>query len=84
MPVTKRRRKRKPVRFKIVSFKVSAKQKRSLLNYCKARGTTPIKLIKKNIQKYLDNFALEVPEQYFVTEKQLDLFREAGPAKDQK
>ncbi|MCX6233814.1 MAG: hypothetical protein NT175_03705 [Bacteroidetes bacterium] len=54
------------------------------MNYCKARGTTPIKLIKKNIQKYLDNFALEVPEHYFVTEKQLDLFREAGPAKDQK
>jgi hypothetical protein len=82
MPVTKRKKKRKVVRFKTVQFKISARQKRSLRNYCKARGTTPIKLIKKSIQKYLDNFACEVPQHYFVTEKQLDLFKEPKQSGD--
>jgi hypothetical protein len=72
----KKRKKRKIVRFKTVTFKISARQKRSLMNYCEARGTTPNKLIKKSIRKYLESYADRVPEQYFVTEKQLKLFAE--------
>lgn len=50
------------------------KQKRSLLNYCHARKTTPNKLIKKMIRPYISNYSVEVPEEYYITENQLDLF----------
>ena len=50
------------------------RQKRSLMNYCRARKTTPIKLIKKSIRRYIENFASEVPEELFFTQNQLDLF----------
>jgi hypothetical protein len=72
----KRRKKRKVVRFKTVTFKISSRQKRSLMNYCNARGITPNKLIKRCIRKYLEGFADHVPENYFITEKQLELFAE--------
>ncbi len=57
---------------------MSYKQKRSLINYCHARQTTPNKLIKKMIRKYISNFAEDVPEEYYVTENQLDLFNDNG------
>jgi len=49
---------------------------KSLENYCKARKTTPTKLIKRSIHDYIENFALEVPEKYHVSHNQLDLFEE--------
>lgn len=77
MPV-KKKRKRKKARYRTISFKLSDRQKRSLVNYCHARRTTPTKLIKKSIRKYIENFADNVPEEYYVTENQLDLFEENG------
>ncbi len=71
-----KREKRKKVKFKTVAFKLSARQKRSLLNYCEARKTTPNKLIKKAIRRYIEFYASEVPAEYFVTENQLALFEE--------
>lgn len=68
--------KRKKIKFKMVSFMLSEKQNRSLNNYCKARKTTPIKLIKKSIFRYINAYDLEVPKQYFVSERQLELFNE--------
>jgi hypothetical protein len=68
-----RRKKRK--KFKTVTFKLSPRQMKSLKNYCKARKTTPTKLIKKSIRGYTESFANEVPEKYHVTPNQLDLFR---------
>ncbi|UBM61827.1 hypothetical protein LA303_10460 [Candidatus Sulfidibacterium hydrothermale] len=62
--------------FKTVTFKLSAKQMKSLKNYCKARKTTPIKLIKKSIRNYTENFSEEVPPKYYVTANQLDIFEE--------
>ena len=47
---------------------------KSLTNYCRARKTTPTKLIKKKIRFYTENFAHEVPEKYHVTHNQLDMF----------
>ncbi len=47
---------------------------KSLKNYCKARKTTPTKLIKKRIRMYTESFANEVPEKYHITPNQLDLF----------
>lgn len=47
---------------------------KSLKNYCRARKTTPIKLIKKNIRIYTESFADHVPEKYFATHNQLEMF----------
>ena len=71
-----RKKKRKKVKFKTVTFKLSSRQKRSLINYCEARKTTPNKLIKKAIRRYIEFYAREVPPEYFITENQLDLFVE--------
>ncbi len=72
----RRKRKLKPLVFKTISFKLTVRQRKSLRNYCKARKTTPTKLIKKMIRPYIDNYAVSVPEEYFITENQLDLFKE--------
>jgi len=77
MPVLKSRKKRrKKVRFKEVKLKLSKNQQRSLGNYCRARGTTPNKLIKKMIRRFLINYSKDIPEESFVTANQLDLFNE--------
>ena len=71
-----RPKRRKKVRYSEIRIRLSYKQKRSLINYCHARKTTPNKLIKKMIRKYISNFADDVPEEYYVTENQLDMFAE--------
>ncbi|MCK9453421.1 MAG: hypothetical protein M0Q90_17130 [Bacteroidales bacterium] len=75
---TKRKsvKKRRKPKNKTITFKLTESQFRSLSNYCKARKTTPVKLIKKNIEKYTTAYAKEVPPQYYVTENQLNLFSE--------
>ncbi len=75
-------KKRKKVRYSEIRIRLSYKQKRSLINYCHARKTTPNKLIKKMIRKYISNFADDVPEEYYITEKQLDLFNDNGEEED--
>jgi predicted transcriptional regulator len=79
MPVTKRKKKRKPVRYKTLTIKLTTRQKRSLERFAKSRKTTPVKLIKKAIRPLLENYAnLEVSVN---TEKvnQLQLFdKDAG------
>jgi hypothetical protein len=69
-----KKKKRKPVRFKTIKIKVSAKQKRSLENFCKARKTTPNKIIKKSIRPLLENYADLVPVKNTEKIKQLQLF----------
>jgi len=77
MPVKKTKKKvRKKVRYKEVKLKLSKNQQRSLDNYCNARKTTPNKLIKKMIRRFLTNYSKNVPEESFATENQLDLFEE--------
>ncbi len=61
-------------KYKTITFKLSARQMKSLKNYCRARKTTPIKLIKKNIRTYTESFADHVPERFFATHNQLDIF----------
>ena len=75
MPVNKtRKKKRKKVRYREVTLKLSKNQQQSLVNYCIARRTTPTKLIKKMIRPFLSNYSKEVPEDIYVTANQLDLF----------
>jgi len=69
-------KKRRKPKFKTITFKLTEKQFRSLSNYCTARKTTPVKLIKKSIERYTTTYAKEVPQQYYVTENQLNLFPE--------
>lgn len=65
---------RKSRKYKAVTFKLSPGQYRSLRNYCKARKTTPIKLIKRNIERFLTAYEYEVPNDLYLTENQLQLF----------
>lgn len=61
-------------KYKTVTFKLSSRQYKSLSNYCKARKTTPIKLIKRNIERFLTSYEYEVPTNLCLTENQLQLF----------
>jgi hypothetical protein len=75
MPIASRKTKRrKRVRYKAVTLMLSENQKISLMNYCRARKTTPTKLIKKMIRPYISQYDKSVPEELFITENQLDLF----------
>ena len=75
MPVKRKRKARKTI-YKIIDFKLSIRQKKSLRNYCKARKTTPTKLIKKMIAPFINNYADSVPDELYNTANQLDLFEE--------
>ncbi len=68
--------KRKKAKYKTVCFKLSAKQMKSLKNYCRARKTTPNKLIKKSIRYYTENFSREIPKKFYATANQLDIFED--------
>jgi hypothetical protein len=75
MPRKKAKKARKPIKFKTITIKVTAHQKKSLMNYSKSRRTTPNKLIKKAIRPLLQNYAgLEVDNMSPVKVNQLELF----------
>ena len=67
-------KKRKPLKFKSVTLKLTARQKKSLENYCRSRGTTPVKVIKKSIRPLLENYSSLVPKNTFISVNQLELF----------
>ena len=71
-----KRKTRKPLRFKIVQLKLTVRQKKSLENYCKSRGTTPLKIIKKSIRPLLENYSSAVPPRNNASVKQLKLFEQ--------
>ncbi len=76
MPGKRHKKPRKRTKYSKVTFKLTARQKKSLMNYCKARKTTPNKLIKKSIRRFITGFDQHVPIEYFTTENQLDLFED--------
>ena len=76
MKAEKNKRSRKSYQYHAVTFKLSNGQYRSLKNYCKARKTTPIKLIKRSISRFISTYEYEVPPELYVTENQLLLFDE--------
>ncbi len=65
---------RKPVRYRTVKLKLTAKQKRSLDNFCRSRRTTPTKVIKRAIRPFIENFGGNIEPVSYVTENQLQLF----------
>ena len=68
------KKKIKKKKFKRMTFMLSDRQMKSFKNYCKARGTTPNKLLKKSIRNYTEHFHISVPDKYHVQHNQLDLF----------
>ena len=74
MKVKKNKRTRRSYQYHAVTFKLSQGQYRSLRNYCKARKTTPIKLIKRCISRFISNYEYDVPAELYLAENQLQLF----------
>ena len=74
--VNKKKKSRRRYKHHAVTFKLTSGQYKSLKNYCKARKTTPIKLIKKSIERFISHYEYEVPAELYLTENQLDLFDE--------
>ena len=74
--VNKKKKSRRRYKHHAVTFKLTSGQYKSLKNYCKARRTTPIKLIKKSIERFISHYEYEVPAELYLTENQLDLFDE--------
>lgn len=72
----KKKKTRRKSKHHAVTFKLTTGQYKSLKNYCKARRTTPIKLIKKSIERFISSYEYEVPAELYLTENQLDLFVE--------
>ena len=70
------KRSRRKHQYHAITFKLSRGQYNSLRNYCKARRTTPIKLIKRSISRFISNYEYEVPPELYVTENQLMLFED--------
>ena len=54
-------KRRKKIRYKSITIKLTTRQKRSLERFAMSRRTTPNKIIKKAIRPLLENYAdLEV------------------------
>lgn len=70
----KKKSRRRNYKYHAVTFKLTSGQYKSLKNYCKARKTTPIKLIKKSIERFISHYEYEVPQELYLTENQLELF----------
>ena len=71
----KKKKTRKALQFSTVRLKLTRRQKKSLQNYCRSRGTTPLKVIKKAIRPLLENYVSEVPAYHNPSVKQLELFK---------
>ncbi len=71
-----KKKSRRRYKYHAVTFKLTSGQYKSLKNYCKARKTTPIKLVKKSIERFISHYEYEVPAELYLTENQLDLFEE--------
>ncbi|MGE5423998.1 MAG: hypothetical protein ACM3N9_01470 [Syntrophothermus sp.] len=67
--------KKKKVKFKKITLKVTSRQKRSLENYCISRGVTPVRMIKMSIRPLLQNYSSSVPA-VPVSPRQLQLFQD--------
>lgn len=74
MASTRKKKKRKKTRFHTLKLKLTSSQRKSLMNYCEARKTTPTKLIKKMIRPVLRDYVYRVPEKLYLTPNQLELF----------
>ncbi|MCX6271714.1 MAG: hypothetical protein NTU44_10935 [Bacteroidetes bacterium] len=76
MPVKKKTKKTKKIKYKKITFKVTEKQKQLIDRFCKAKRTTPTKMIKSAIRDHLSRYSSSLPESDYISENQLKLFDE--------
>ena len=69
-----RKRKRKPIKFRQVSFKLTVGQKAALDRFCRMHNTTPIRYIKALVNSQVERYKPGSPPPTFVTANQLELF----------
>jgi hypothetical protein len=74
----KRRKKRKKVKFRQLSFKLTEQQYKALRIYCRRNKLTPIRYLKKLINHQIERFKNDLPPEHLVTPNQLELFPEEG------
>lgn len=72
----RKKKRRKAVKYKTITLKVTARQKKSLENFCKARKTTSNKIIKKAIRPLLENYTDLFVEHKNDKIRQLQLFED--------
>ncbi|MCF8302784.1 MAG: hypothetical protein K9I94_05855 [Bacteroidales bacterium] len=65
--------KRRKVRYRKITFKLSTKEKSVIDRFCRTNGITPNKFYKTAIREYLQNNS-EMKEADFILENQLKLF----------
>ena len=74
-PIKKKKpAKKKKIRFRKISMKITDQQKRKIDRYCTFHGTTLNKLFKVAIAEYIENHGGEVAEDEPVSKNQLKLF----------
>jgi hypothetical protein len=69
-----RKKAHKPIRYKVITFKLTSRQKKSLDNFCRSRRSTPIKVIKNSIRPLIEKYADSPPPDSYVSVNQLELF----------
>jgi hypothetical protein len=69
-----KKKKKKAVKFKKVTITISSRQKKSLMNFCKSRKSTPNKIIKKAIKPLLENYTNPEVHHTSLKPSQLQLF----------
>lgn len=74
MPVKTARRKRKKVRYKSLSLKLSTISYAKLQRYCQKHRLTPNKVMKKALKVYMERFGPVMDHQVPVSENQLTIF----------
>ena len=74
--VKRKSRKRKKVKYKKISLKLSMKQYNSLKMYCDALSITPVKYIKRSISRYLKFQQADLLTKDLSSVNQLDLIEE--------
>ncbi|MCK9203451.1 MAG: hypothetical protein M0P58_03320 [Bacteroidales bacterium] len=73
-PRKKTKKRRKAIKYKVITIRITSRQYKSLSNFSKSRRTTPNKIIKKAIKPLMSNYTgLEVNKAP-VKVNQLELF----------
>lgn len=71
-----KKRKRKSLKFRQVSFKLTVGQKAALDRYCRIHNTTAVRFIRALVMNKVERYRPESYPVSVVTENQLDLFNE--------
>jgi hypothetical protein len=80
--MAKKKKRKKRTIYKAITFKVSARQKKSLEAYCKEHKIGMLRMIRKSVQEYLNRPEGETKSIDYVSANQLDLFIEAQLASE--